>query len=777
MPPSDYDSQDGSGSLPASPVAASISRVQKARHTLNDVSPSLFRSEFSLPYRRSHPSAASLYASTLSPPASRSQSPVGRPPSRIAAGSIFGAAPNNGLALASGAGDSPGDPLNLILGAFVPHVAVYASEDTDVLLKEKGFNRGLWELLRPFGERVQGKVIIRDSNGSSRTYEDYSIHFVQFGEGIVHPEPVTTGLRPASAPRTNGASEKSSGSGRGQGITIPDVEAVVDRHLNYAEGSFFSLSQSPANNGLDIDIASPYYALYLRRLLSGLPLAPHETFAHPVACVIAISSRNPTPIETLRQLYTESSTGDRRLPNWVDAEFLRYYVLVHEEERDDITRSMSLFDQMKRSLGLHCHLLRIRGTQSAATDDDCIPLPRSEWMSAAEELADLRRSEDQEDFEDPTRYIFESDATAIRTFIREMVTQSIIPTMERHVSVWNDQVASRRRGLAGRFVGLTKRWGFGSNPRSSVLGQSSGSNYDSLGFYRQDAAEAIMRKLADYAFMLRDWKLAHSTYELLRTDFNNDKAWKYHAAASEMSAISLLIMPQNLSARSRVETIDTAFEAAFYSYITRCNAPYGALRCLALGLELLRLRGGSNVDSAAKWGIRLLESKILGPIGDALIKERLAVCYASKQGMGTYLWGGRRRKSALWSALGAEAWLVQSKYIQAQRCLNEARKTYSDLPSGNGVDKFNYASAFLLDIGKQLNENLESDDQDGDANSGNESDGVDEESEALEMRGRRISTLGLPGSTAGAGLETAPLKAQLDASEEQDTGEAQDDFG
>jgi hypothetical protein len=40
-----------------------------------------------------------------------------------------------------------------------------------------------------------------------------------------------------------------------------------------------------------------------------------------------------------------------------------------------------------------------------------------------------------------------------------------------------------------------------------------------------------MRKLADFAFMLRDWKLAHSTYDLLRTDFNNDKAWKYHAAA------------------------------------------------------------------------------------------------------------------------------------------------------------------------------------------------------------------------------------------------------
>jgi hypothetical protein len=682
--------------------------------------------------------------------------------------------------LAAGVGDSPGDPLNLILRAFVPHVAIYTSEDTDNLLKEKGFDRGLWELLRPFGERVQGKVIVRDSNGSSRAYEDYSLHFVRFGEAIVYPEPSATGLKNTQAPRANGASEKS-GESAGlskMGTTIAEVEAVVDRHLTYAEESFFGVPHSPTNHGLGIDEPSPYYALYLRRLLSGLPLTPHETFAHPVACVMAISSRNEAPIETLRHLYAESSTGDKRLPNWVDGEYLRYYVLVHDEERDDITRSMSLFDQMKRNLGLHCHLLRIRGTRSLATDDDSIPLPRCEWVSAAEELAELRKSEDHEGYEDPTRYIFESDATAIRTFIREMVTQSIIPTMERHVSVWNDQVASRRRGLAGRFVGLTRRWGFASNARSSGAGSNSGSNYDTLGFYRSDTPEAIMRKLADYAFMLRDWKLAHSTYEILRSDFNNDKAWRYHAATNEMAALSLLVMPQNLSSKTRAETVDAMLEAAYYSYLTRCSAPYGALRCLALGLELLRLRGGSSIDDAARWGIRLLESKILGPVGDALIKERLAVCYGSKEGIGTQAWGSRRRKSALWHVLGAETWLAQSKFIQAQRCLNEARKTYSDLPADYGIEKFSYASAFMLNIGKELNANMEAADQEEDQTADDQSDLVDEESEALDVRGRRTSTLGFPGAT-GANLESAPLRSQLDVSEEdeEDPEEAKDDFG
>ncbi|KAI0127158.1 TRAPP complex protein TRS85 [Xylariales sp. AK1849] len=769
------------------PMAASSAaiRVQKARLSSIEGTP-LSQSEAGLPYRDrpSHPSAASLYASTLSPPGSRSQSPAGRPASRMASGSgsVFGASSNNALALMEGAGDSPGDPLNLIMKALVPHVAVYTSDDTDQLLKEKGFELGLWELLRPFGERVQGKVIIRDSNGSSRTYEDYSIHFVRFGEDIEHPEPSTSGLKTAQqSAKTNGASEKTSDvrlEALRRGANLTDVEMVVERHLTYAEESGSANSSSPiaTKHGLDIEVPSPYYSLYLRRLLSGLPVAPHETFAHPVACVVAISSRNSAPIETLRRLYNESSAGDQRLPNWVDSEYLRYYVLVHDEEKDDITRSMSLFDQMKRNLGLHCHLLRIRGAQSAATDDDSIPLPTSEWMSASEELANIRRHDSQEDFDDATRYIFGSDATAIRTFIREMVTQSIIPTMERHVSVWNDQVASRRRGVAGRFLGLTRRWGFGSTSKSTSTNAGSGSNYESLGFYRQDAPEAIMRKLADYAFMLRDWKLAYSIYDLLRGDFTNDKAWKYHAATNEMAAISLLIMPQNLSAKSRTETIDAMFEAAFYSYLTRCSAPYGAVRCLALGLELLRLRGGSSIDDAARWGIRLLESKILGPVGDALIKERLAVCYASKEGLGTQYLGGRRRKSALWSILGAEAWLPQSKYRQAQRCLNEARRMYGDLPAEHGIAKFERASAFMLGIGQRLNEQLEAEEnREGAAMDDDKL--VDEESEVMNTRGRRISTIGFPGTTAPT-LEAAPFRSTGPKSgEDVDIEGPKDDFG
>ncbi|TPX15048.1 uncharacterized protein E0L32_004878 [Thyridium curvatum] len=762
-------------------MAASTIKLLKKRQTIDDP---LSLSETSLPLRRANPSAASLYASTLTPPGSRSISPAGRasPGRNVPGPTALGATFTRSL-LETGAAENPGDPLNLLLKAFVPHIAVYSSQDTEELAREKGFEHGLWELLRPFGERVQGKVNVRDSNGAARTWEDFSVRFTRFGQDVEQAGAATGGARSTTNGQSTGQQPPTSTETALK--RIAQVETVVERHLRYAEESFLGLAQTnPAlKQGLDIDATSPYYSLYVRRLLSGIPLVPHETFAHPVACVIAISSRNPSPIQTFRELYREISQGERQLPGWVDGDYLRYYVLVHDEENGDITKSMALFEQMKRHLGLHCHLLRIRSSQSAETDDDSIPLPRSEWMTAAEELADIERSESPEEFQDPTRYIFESDATAIRTFVREMVTQSVVPTMERNVSVWNDQVASKRKGISGRFMSLSKRWaGFGGS-RSSGGASGSGSNFDQ-GFYSPDTPEAIMRKLADFAFMLRDWKLAMSTYDILRSDFNNDKAWRFHAAANEMAALALLIMPQNMSSKTKLENINSMIEQAFYSYHTRCSDPYGALRCLIMSLELLRLRAGPAIDDGVRWGSRLMEIRLVGAVGDALVKERMAVCCASKQGVGSMSWGSRRRKSAFWSVLSAETWLNQSKYIQAQRCLNEARQMYSMLQSDDGISGFGMASDFMAGLQMRLKEGLsmhgpaglaaEAEHGEGEYEQGEEEDEVEVlaggDSEKINRRrSRRASLIASSGAT-GATLETAPLRTIPTAEEDEKSG-------
>lgn len=139
-------------------------------------------------------------------------------------------------------------------------------------------------------------------------------------------------------------------------------------------------------------IASPLYQLLLRRILSIEQFTPHETFLHPVACVIAISSHNKTPLESLRGLYAQTTQGDTAPASYIHPEFLRYYVLVHDEDKSDIAESTKLYDQMKRHFGLHCHLLRLRSDQCVVTDDDSVELPSCEWLTPEEDLARMNEN-------------------------------------------------------------------------------------------------------------------------------------------------------------------------------------------------------------------------------------------------------------------------------------------------------------------------------------------------------------------------------------------------
>lgn len=607
------------------------------------------------------------------------------------------------------------DTRDLVLRAFSPHVSVLASQDTEELIRHKGISGGLLELLRPFGEHISGKVTIRDSAGGSRSWEDFSVRFVAVKDGLENP-------RGSRDRRSADSGDVQQRTGQGQSLQefrparlrsggdVPQVEELVERHLTFSEeqsgpvGSDYMTSKDVAVTAIP-GATSPFYSLYLRRLLSGLPLVPSETISHPVASVIAISSRSTSPIEELRSLYESSNAGEHRLPQWVHNEFLRYYVLIHDEDYDDITKSMVLYDQMKRHFGLHCHLLRLRSTQCVPSDDDSAKLPQCEWIAAAEELAEITRRESSDDEEDPTPYIFESDATALRAFVREMVTQSIIPSMERSSATWNEQVASRRRGLSGRFMSLSKRFTtFGGRNSSGPALGGAGSNYDSLqGFYRPDAPEAVMRKLADYSMMLRDFRLAHGTYEILCQDFKNDKAWRYYAGANEMAAVSLLLAtsPNN---KIRIEGIDQYIETAYYSYVTRVSAPYNALRTLILGVELLKMRGGNALDDAARWSSKILDDRLVGPIGHALIMERIANCYNERRAVHGLADVDCRRKAAFYNMLAADAWLRQEKASQAEKCLGEARRLYGLNKDPHAVS-FDGMVGFLATLQETIDEN------------------------------------------------------------------------
>jgi trafficking protein particle complex subunit 8 len=208
----------------------------------------------------------------------------------------------------------------LIAQAFGPAVAVVTSRECDDMLKGKGCS-GLLELLRPFGDQVQGRVNVRDSQAMSIPVDDFSVNFVDFHH---YAENTTNG----QAAQTEGRyAPKQNARTNIPGGDLEAIEQLLEKRIE-------SLPQSKEIT--DETYQDDEYSFFLRRILSAIPVSAHETFSHPVACVLAVSSRHPEPIDAFLGLY--NTTNNAPIPRFIDAGFLRYYVLVHDDDNDDIDK-------------------------------------------------------------------------------------------------------------------------------------------------------------------------------------------------------------------------------------------------------------------------------------------------------------------------------------------------------------------------------------------------------------------------------------------------------
>ncbi|VVT58766.1 uncharacterized protein SAPINGB_P006373 [Magnusiomyces paraingens] len=588
---------------------------------------------------------------------------------------------------------------SLVTRALAPHIAVYASKDTENLAIELGF-KSFHDLLRPFGDKIPGRVTVRDSQGLSNSFEDFSVHFV------TPPSTKKQSAAPASTSHLSPGFLPSHNRGR-------SIDTLFNRNINPAMCIYDrdTLECDIAKDIGDVQNHSQVFMDFFQKILTNTPVTPFETFSHPVAGVIAISSRNETPIETLSFLYNQSND---LLPEYINRDYLRYYVLVHDEQTD-LAKSTALFEKMKRNFGLHCHMVRIK--RAISEDTALVKIPQTEWQTYAEKFSQ----------EDPIS-LHEADVSSLKQMVRELVVQSVIPFMERCSATWNDQIASSRRGLTGRFFSASRKYfskgslfsssaqanaqsGSYSLPFSSgtpVAPSAAGGYNSTKGSYAYNSPEALLRKLADFAFMLRDYTLANSTYELLKSDFHNAKAWSHLAASQEMSAVSYLLSKEghNLTIKARIDNIETLLDSATYSYISRCSLPSYALRCILLASELMCTTSSPSAASegATRWLLKAINEDLTGPLGKAILLERISnafsvyneIIYQASADAPTVespeilaarsRKSTRRRKAAFWMLLAARQWAAApqdpatvSHARDAKACIEAAESVYADL--------------------------------------------------------------------------------------------------
>lgn len=230
-------------------------------------------------------------------------------------------------------------------------------------------------------------------------------------------------------------------------------------------------------------------------------------------------------MNALADLYASTSPAavEARYP-FMDPNVLRYYVVLHDTRSSSVSRadSQALLDQVRKTYGIHCALLDIHSWDPEAPP----PLegPPDTRPSSFDTLWDPYLPPDE--MGQGKVDMGERDAYHVRVFLRELVIMSLIPWIERNIQSWNESLAASRRGFTGRLFSAGRRFLSSNAANNNNKDPNHPHAYDQKrGWYPYQANEAQTRKLADWAFVLRDYKLAGSMYELVRKEFTGDRVW------------------------------------------------------------------------------------------------------------------------------------------------------------------------------------------------------------------------------------------------------------
>ncbi|PIA17409.1 hypothetical protein COEREDRAFT_86042 [Coemansia reversa NRRL 1564] len=331
----------------------------------------------------------------------------------------------------------------------------------------------------------------------------------------------------------------------------------------------------------DIDPWAPWYTIFRQQWINEMQASEHESFIHPVACMLVASSSEDDPVGALRALQSHATIKRVHSNSFGGHSVLLYYLLVHDgRDTGALQKIDQKFDQVRRAFGQNSSLLKINSNveliEADNNDREKVSSVWSNNLSITQPLAAAAMADK----------VFGSmltmrDVAALKDSVKQMMVRSVVPHMQCMIRVLSDQTANQRRGITGRLFSAGRRYFGASAKTTSTLVAVDGDVY-----FRYDSPEALMRKLADYSFMLKDFRFAQSVYQVARRDFQSEKAWKCYAGAQEMVGVCKLMLEIHAS---RAE-FDSNFEdaAAMYFHKTQTPCQYLALRTIIIYYELLK---------------------------------------------------------------------------------------------------------------------------------------------------------------------------------------------
>jgi tetratricopeptide (TPR) repeat protein len=207
----------------------------------------------------------------------------------------------------------------------------------------------------------------------------------------------------------------------------------------------------------------------------------------------------------------------------------------------------------------------------------------------------------------------QQDFASIDSFVKEFLAPRVYETIARQMQIWEKEVASARRGISGRLFKVGLKY-FGSSKSGPPPAGSTTDPTSQTTIFPFASQEMIMRRLADYAFMIRDYKYAQAIYESVKKDFaTNEKYYKFFAGVQEMLAyIAILQSPSSGFESAHTAAVQAYQDAKVPLYGDRTTMwvvelikEYGAYRDAAFTLIKM-----AKDDSDLKCGLFLEQAAI-----------------------------------------------------------------------------------------------------------------------------------------------------------------------
>ncbi|WAR53588.1 hypothetical protein PtB15_3B96 [Puccinia triticina] len=530
--------------------------------------------------------------------------------------------------------DSSSSSLGAIQAAFSPRIALFPSSQAEQHICTPNNISHFHSLLDPF--HIIPRVTVRHANYATATLDALALSFTQN-----QPEqPFTT---PHTIPKP---SDQPTSPARPPPATR--IRIKHDHHwLGPAEEEEADYPQPP----------TPWYSAFLARLLAHRPLLPHDHASHPLAAILIASTSHPDPLQEFAALHQRAARDGPGWPShheWLETgTILRYYLLIHpispEEPDGGVPRAAGLLDALKRIYGLNCGLL-------------CFNSENTEWLRR-KRIVDHPPGDPQPS---PTtqhdywaqnngagQLISHEDILALKLLLREFTLQSLIPHIERCVQQWNDSLAANRKGITGRLFSAGYKY-FSKAPGSATSSSSTPEHrYNpTTCSYPHQSQEAQTRRLADFSFMLGDYKFASQMYDYLRKDAFNDQAWPYYSSATQMIGLCTLLQ-SSISQRSK---LDIDLQRFLFDH-TQPTASISHLRIVMIYYEMAKSFGNPSLMASSL--IRVATTGQYDDLTSGLIYEQVARIVPPRQ-------------AALYSILAAHRYASAEQNWLSKVCLQQA---------------------------------------------------------------------------------------------------------